>query len=95
MLGLHVKVIWTLKKILYKKSSGESYRKAISVSEASGWNSSSCISSCAWFADHMQKTLDCICAPLIVFVPQECLHSESISSEVRNGIKGNFQMCSQ
>lgn len=33
--------------------------------------------------------------PLIIFVRQECLHSESISFELKNGIKGSFQMCSQ
>lgn len=56
------------------------------ISEAR--NSSSYIISCAWFADDMQK-------PLIVFVGQECLHNESISSEIRNGMKGSFQMYSQ
>lgn len=84
MLGLHVRVICTEKKNLYK-SSGESYRKAPSISEA--WNSSSYIGSCAWLADIMQKTLDFICVSGMFTV--------WISSEEQNGIKGSFQMCSQ
>lgn len=86
MLGLHVRVIWTEKNPFCAI-------KAV-VSHAEKPHLSQRLETAALTLASVSGLQTTCKRPLIIFVGQECLHSESISSELSNGIKGSFQMCS-